>query len=227
MMEDRNNRMYNSLRLAAGGGINVAMKKARQASDSVTLAIGIGGTGIDALYALKKMVYDRVEPDHDVEGLWKENPQYRRIKFLAIDADCTEMRSPYSHLGFSEEEFQYLGVSNIAAKLPLIKKAYLNWLNPNIPIVEKRKGAGGVRQVGRYLLAGQASQLKSKIKTLIRDAIIGMDGNSSINIYVMAGIGGGTGSGCFIDVCYLVRQALEELAEGVQPLCQGVYFYRM
>lgn len=227
MSDERRSNMYDSLRLAAGGGLSTTLEKVEQAKDTVTLAIGIGGTGLSALRTLKKTVYERVKQDN-FEKRDTESPKYDKIKFLLIDSDETKAHSSLTSADFPEEEFQYVGVSNIIAELELIrkdtKKTYLNWLNRNITIEEAREGAGGVRQVGKYLLSKQASQLKSKIQTLIRDAIIGMDANNSINIYIMTGIGGGTGSGCFIDVCYLVRQALEDLGRKGSASVLGFFF---
>ena len=74
--------MYNKLLISAGGGIISAAQQAEQ-ENCATIAIGLGGTGISCLRALKKEVFTRVRPD-DPDALIAE---YKHIKFLAVDTD--------------------------------------------------------------------------------------------------------------------------------------------
>ena len=218
--------MYESLRLSAGGGLNSSMEKVDQADNAATIAIGLGGTGLSALRMFKKAVYERVKQDnYDKRDI--EKPQYRRIKFLEIDSDDTKISSPLMQYDFSDEFF-YIGVSDIIAELndkaALNSKKHLNWMNKNITMNDASAGAGGIRQVGKYLLSKKASELYNKFKDMITTSVTGLDKNSDLNIYIMAGIGGGTGSGCYVDVCYLMNQALSDLGYAGAANMLGFFF---
>ena len=212
--------MYDSLRLAAGGGLNGSLEKVEQAKNTFSLAIGIGGTGFSALSALKQNVYERIKQDNyarrDIEA-----PEYERIQFLQIDSD------QQSGSAFNTSEFFYIGAEDILKLLAGTKaknEPQFKWLNKNTSIDTARQGAGGVRQIGKLLLQGQASRLKEKISGIIRNGIKDLKENFTVNIYIMAGIGGGTGSGCFIDVCYIVRQALADLGHDGDAFISGFFF---
>lgn len=52
-----------------------------------------------------------------------------------------------------------------------------------------------------------------KIKSIIQDASDEFE-QSTITVHIISGLSGGTGSGCFLDVCYLVKHVLNELGGG-------------
>ena len=224
-MPDEKN-MFESLRLSAGGGLNASMEKVAQDENAATIAIGLGGTGVSALRMFKKTVFERVKQDnYDKRDI--EVPQYERIKFLAIDSDRKNIESPLAQIDLSNEFF-YVGVSDIIAelndKVSLKNKKYLNWFNTSIEMTDASNGAGGIRQVGKYLLSKKANELYNKFTDMITTAITGLDKNFALNIYIMAGIGGGTGSGCFVDVCYIMQKALAELGYAGSANVLGFFF---
>ncbi len=224
MPEEKN--MFDSLRLSAGGGLNSAMEKVAQADNAATIAIGIGGTGLSAVRMFKKTVYERVKQDN-FDKRDTENPIYKRIRFLEIDSDKTDIESGLLQLDFSDEFF-YIGVSDIIAELTdktsLKNKKYLNWFNQDVKMTDATAGAGGIRQIGKYLLSKRANELYNKFKDMITTAVTGLNANFELNIYIMAGIGGGTGSGCFIDVCYIMQQALSDLGYQGSANILGFFF---
>lgn len=224
MPENKN--MYESLRLSAGGGLNSSMEKVDQAAKTATIAIGLGGTGLSALRMFKKTVYERVKQDnYDKRDI--EKPQYKRIRFLEIDSDDTKISSPLIQYDLSDEFF-YIGVSDIIAELKdkaaLNSKKHLEWMNKNIEMDDASAGAGGIRQVGKYLLSKKASELYNKFRDMIMSSVTGLGSDFDINIYIMAGIGGGTGSGCYVDVCYLMQQALSDLGYAGSANVLGFFF---
>ena len=85
------------------------------------------------------------------------------------------------------------------------------------------QGAGGVRQVGRYLLISRASNLISTIEAKCTQALNGMNG-PDLDVYIFAGISGGTGSGCFLDTCYIVQKALEDMGRAQSANVMGFFF---
>ena len=201
--------IYSSLKIGPSGGIIADMEKVYQDPDSVTLAIGIGGTGVTALRTFKNAVYTRLIPDNsDREG---EEPKFDRIKFLAIDSDVSS-RDGDGYSRIAGNEYFGIGVSNIVETLnnksALDSDFTLQWFDhEKIKIDTAKDGAGGVRAVGRFLIIKKAYELKTKIESILRSAMVGM-ANPNIFIHVFSGISGGTGSGSFIDVCYILQQAL-------------------
>ena len=59
---------------------------------------------------------------------------------------------------------------------------------------------------------------------LISAAKRNLPGNADINIMIFTGLGGGTGSGTFLDVCYIVYQALADMGLYEQANVYGFFF---
>ena len=86
-----------------------------------------------------------------------------------------------------------------------------------------KQGLDGIRQIGRYLLISSATALKSKIEEKCAAALRGT-GSPSLDIYIFAGLSGGTGSGCFLDTCYIVRKVLEDNDWTASANIMGFFF---
>ena len=224
--------MYKKLLISAGGGIISRDQQADQ-YEAATIAIGLGGTGISCLRALKKEVYDRIKPDVDNPLI----PNYKHIKFLAIDTDKSSLGDTGTIDTLDNNtEFLDLSCNDIGALLAgaavLKNKPYLKWLKakatqPNgdgISIKSAEAGAGGVRQIGRLLLFQNCTSFVSKLTNLITEARRDLT-ESEINIHIFTGIGGGTGAGTFLDVCYLVQHVLATL--GIQGMTQTCGYFFM
>ena len=203
--------IYSSLKIGPNGGIVADMEKVYQDPNSVTLAIGIGGTGVTALKTFKNAVYTRLIPDNaDKAG---EEPQYNRIKFLAIDSDKSSCDGD-GYARISRPEYFGIGVSNIVETLnnkhALDSDFTLQWFDhEKIHVDMAKDGACGVREIGRFLIIKKAYELKTKVENILRTAMVGLS-NPNVYVHVFSGISGGTGSGCFIDTCYIVQQALKD-----------------
>ena len=76
---------------------------------------------------------------------------------------------------------------------------------------------------GRYLLISSAAALKSKIEEKCAAALRGTD-SPSLDIYIFAGLSGGSGSGCFLDTCYIVRKVLEDNDWTASANIMGFFF---
>lgn len=212
---------YDRLSVGAGGGImNELKKSARQ--DEATLCIGLGGTGKDALKKLKREVYKRLKADDPDASV----PTYKNIKFLLIDSDDAGL-SDSGDLTNIDKRTEYLDISNpdiallFRSKDIIGNRRELDWLNRGIQIKEAAHGAGGIRQVGRYLLIDKAAKLESKLTAMIQEAILGVNGD--LNVHIFSGISGGTGSGTFIDVCYIVRYVLDKMGRNSTQV-SGYFF---
>ena len=216
---------YDSLLLNCGGGIINRSQQSKQYRGAAALAIGIGGTGVAALAELKQKVYQQLEPDDPDSPV----PEYQHIQFLAIDSDTTDIDQMRGKARLDRErEFFSINNPNLAAALRAKKlievDASLNWMDiDRINNLLSTQGAGGVRQVGRYLLISKARNLISTIQAKCTQALEGMTG-SELDVYIFAGLSGGTGGGCFLDTCYIVQRALENMGRAQSANVTGLFY---
>ena len=195
--------MYDGLLLSKDGGIITDIKKSAQQGEP-TIIIGLGGTGVDALKVVKKKVYEQLIPDN-TDG---DIPEYKRIGFLAVDTDYidTDYGEPYD---LERKECFYISVDNLNRKMKddiASGNKEFAWLQPDIKLLGER-GAGAVRQAGRYCLFKNIDNITEIIRVLKTDVTAGA-GDSKVNVHIIAGISGGTGGGTFIDMCYIIRELL-------------------
>ncbi|MDE7432702.1 MAG: hypothetical protein K2N34_12425 [Lachnospiraceae bacterium] len=215
---------YGQLLIGAGGGvIDHHKQSARQ--DGATLVIGLGGTGASAVMKLKKEVYRQLKPDNEEAAV----PKYEAIHYLIVDSDDSGIQAQNGGLSDIDRHTEFFSIANTAIKATfaaekvLASRSELYWLDyKNISIADASKGAGGIRQVGRFLLVDRAAALYAKIKSEMQSALMAA-GKGSLNIHICAGISGGTGSGTFLDICYLVRKALVEIGKSESSVC-GYFF---
>ena len=216
---------YDSLLLNCGGGIINRSQQSKQYRGAAALAIGIGGTGVAALAELKQKVYQQLEPDNPDSPV----PEYQHIQFLAIDSDTTDIDQMRGKAKLDrDQDFFSINNPNLATALwekDLIKSnASLNWMDiDHIGGPLGIQGSGAIRQVGRYLLISRAGALKSTIESKCRQALEGMTG-SELDVYIFAGLSGGTGGGCFLDACYIVQKALEDMGRAQSANVMGFFF---
>lgn len=205
--------MYRQLSLFSGGGIADNRNKVNQ-PDHATIAIGLGGTGIDCLRTFKQHVYDCIQPDDPKAVI----PSYSRFGFLAVDAwSCMEHNGQPSNIDQNTEYFD-LSVPNLSSflewtrALALAGKPAWAWFGngreAQIPSTVTY-GTLGFRRIGRALLMARSQAFLEQLIQLIRDVRSGSATYSPVHIHVFSGMGGGLGSGVFLDVCYLVQYALQ------------------
>lgn len=180
-----------------------------------------------ALAELKQKVYQQLEPDDPNSAV----PTYQHIQFLAIDSDPTDIAMMRGMARLDKgREFFSINNQNLDAALRaknLIEgNAALNWMDiDKITNLLSIQGAGGVRQVGRFLLISKAGALE-KIESKCTQALKGMNG-PNLDVYIFAGLSGGTGSGCFLDTCYIVQKALEGMGRAQSAKVMGFSSCRM
>lgn len=224
--------MYNKLLISAGGGIISRNQQSEQA-EAATIAIGLGGTGISCLRELKKEVYNKLKPDADNSDI----PNYKHIKFLALDTDAGSLGDTGSIDTIdSNTEFFNISCPDITGLLDRIttlkNEPHLKWLKTADPksgisglsILNASAGAGGVRQIGRLLLLQSSRAFTQKLEQIITAARAGLPGDVPLNIHIFTGLGGGTGAGTFMDVCYLVQYVLKKAGLYGQAQTCGFFF---
>lgn len=213
--------VYQKLLLSTGGGIISNKQQADQVQNTATLLVGLGGTGVHCIRTIKTQVYDRLKPD-DPNAIV---PEYSHIRFLGVDTDkksfsnklgggsvadeANEAKST-GILSLSGSEYFSIANANIAQTLSntqaLKHHPEFDWLEyekidvPNL----SDAGAGGIRQIGRFMMMDRSTQFMNRITAEINAARSGLT-TPTVNVHIFTGLSGGTGSGVFLDVCYMIR----------------------
>ena len=222
---------YSKLLLNAGGGIISIDQQSEQAKNTASILIGLGGTGIDCLRTIKTQVYSRLKPDDPRAAL----PEYKHIRFIGVDTDenstgknkattankdAVDARMPLDEV---TEFFSIInpGVGDAVKNArALATRPEMSWYNSQTPPPKVgAAGAGAIRQIGRFMMMDRADGFMNAVSEAIRNAKTGFI-NPTVNIHIFAGISGGTGSGSFLDVCYMIR----EMTRGQNVKVFGYFF---
>ena len=177
--------------------------------DNPVLIIGIGGTGIDAMLRVKYLVNKTfVLPSDAKTGHTKSKPE--NIEFLAIETNEADRTKTYRGIGIEQGEMCVISCGNIGTILANRRQQpeYIReWLSPSLTINDGISGANGIRQAGRMMFFQNAGKIGDAIDRKIT-AITAGD-NKKLIVYILCGVSGGTGSGCFIDTAYLLRGIMQ------------------
>lgn len=179
------------------------------------LVIGLGGTGGKSIRALRKLAFA------ELQGASKD--LLNRVSYLYVDSS-REMMSPqdpsWKVLGTSVQlpaasQLQITGedlagllanVSNYPGIQPWIGSQSV-WREILGTIVGEALG-GQKRRLGRFLFARKVKEFNTKIQSLVQN--LQRNGDSSITFHVIAGLAGGTGSGCIIDAVAQIRKVYSD-----------------
>ena len=207
--------LIRSLALSQGGGIISYNQQAKQEENIVNIFIGLGGTGVDCLREIKTQVYNRIEPDLITND---GKVVYEHIRFLGVDRDIMSFHSIGDEdsrcncLPLFESEMFALAGSGITLKN--VKRAsdvftQYAWLSDHIDQIGLDDyEPSGLRQEGRFLIMANADKFMARVQNVIADSKRGLC-NPRVVIHIISGLGGTTGSGIFLDVCYMLREILK------------------
>jgi len=162
------------------------------------LILGAGGTGAKVI----KRINELTEWRND-----KSLVDYPTIKFFEIDT-ATESISDGGinsfHLGVSVDQVnRFKGEMN---------KGHHTWADKN-GIDSVTEGAGETRVKGKFAFLYHYDHIKSEVKNRIKELYSSNDGDNisqKKRIYIVANSVSGTGSGCFVDYGFLVREIIRE-----------------
>ncbi|WP_058301499.1 tubulin-like doman-containing protein [Gorillibacterium timonense] len=197
------------LDVSLGGGI-VSEKIRVDTIDNPMLVIGLGGTGIDALLRLKYQINRRFRlPNDPLSKKKREKPD--NIEYIGFETNEGELQKKYKGIGLDPlTEFVLLSNAEIGSLLQnrsVLEPYITEWLSPEIIVTDGVGGASGNRQTGRLLLFTKIVQvvqtIEKKIKTLTEGT------NKKLMVFLLTGLSGGTGSGGFLDIAYIVRGLME------------------
>lgn len=185
------------------------------------LIIGLGGCGAEVIRRVRRLLIDRF-------GRFEDIPI---VRFLYIDTDPNWLREMASTI---EEDIRLPDSERFDAQFPdatglyrgMREGYYPHYAWFSIEKLEHHKsvthGAGTIRQLGRLCFWHHAARIREKLERLLGE--LNNDANArfmrdrynivvdpGMNIHIIAGLAGGTGSGMFLDGAYMAQRALQTL----------------
>lgn len=183
-----------------------------------TIFIGLGGTGAKALLHLRHRLYERYNTS-----------VLPATAFLSIDTDTTSdkpgaedkdmVNSPLAEtISFQESERINIKapIKNIMDNLddyPHVRE----WWDGNTKVSDEfniEAGAGQIRPLSKMVVSQCSEIIMGRLESInnqIRSSGIEstrVNKEEKTNVYIIAGLAGGTGSGCFLDVAAMVKTKL-------------------
>lgn len=156
------------------------------------LVIGVGSTGLAAMERAQQFYYE----------FTKKNSPGANSAFMYLETQG-DRKPETTPDGQTEITACYLCPNNITATLKNWEDSkQWDWLPSDASVLNTHSGAAGQPAYGRVSLWEQETNVRNTITQLY--AKIG--GDASTNIYVVGSLTGGTGTGIFLDIAYMVRQ---------------------
>ncbi len=180
-------------------------------SKKPTILIGIGSSGLYVLEQVQNFYYENTgknKPAH-VEYLYIETNKDNRPGITALPDEIKQI---------------YISLGNMATMIKQLRDeggANMDWLPSSEHILDAGMGAGGIPAVGRLALWGrnnEGNNLNNVISAInyAYNAVSGPGAQSDggvPTVYVTGSVTGGTGSGTFVDLAYLIRTLIPEIKE--------------
>lgn len=167
-------------------------------ADVPTLIIGIGGTGIAATRTVKEKVERHYHPN-----------VAEKLEYLFIDTDEASVS------GLKGSDTLVIQNADTAVLLREYKEGHSNimlpkeiteWLDPKLSPFRVMNGAAGIRQAGRLILFLNINRVYHTLEQKLKNVSVNYDlQKTKIKVHIFTGLGGGTGSGMFVDISYLIR----------------------
>ena len=175
-----------------------------------TIIIGIGSTGLHVLQEVQRFYYDTYrhsnKPDN-TEYLYIETNEAEKPKSTPIGNDIRRV---------------FITLNDIGEMVKFIEVSCNNptWLPDSKIVINSGEGAGGMRSCGRLALWGKHHQGNNFTDTV--DAIHNVyskvenianndDEKSKTTVFITGSLTGGTGSGTFIDIAYIIRDIMPNI----------------
>jgi len=181
----------------------------KHATQVPTVLIGIGGIGGQIVRGV----------DHILK-----NQDKSFVRLLVLDTNVNDLsKSIAQNLAYVQTS-ENMTVSDYLRQ----NKSFVKWFPPN-PLINAKnltQGAGQIRSVSRLgALASEASHRFDTIKDAIEDVNrnVGSNLHSMIRVMIVGSVSGGTGSGMGIQLPFLVRDLVDELANMPRVLVRGLF----
>jgi hypothetical protein len=178
-----------------------------------TVVLGLGGTGFGAVLKLKRRFIDAYGSVPPI------------IRFLTIDTtentEHSEKSSDGTLVSLEPNEQYVLSIANPTGLVNGTNEHIDQWWPRNIPINAIVAGAGQVRARGRLALFAKSVDIFGRIRKAIDDVTLikstkrmyaerfHVSNRGGVEIYIVGSLGGGTGSGIFLDAAFISRSFLD------------------
>lgn len=166
------------------------------------LLIGLGGVGRQCVTAYKKMMQGKIRQEDNVH-------------FLLIDSDIPQMEATIQDsregVGLNALEVISIYRPNLETILESgtpegpVQSTLAKWMRPDFPPMQiGRDGARGNRQIGRLMFSNAYEDMRILLFEKL-DEVYNRSQGGKLDVMIISGLGGGTGSGILADVAYNIR----------------------
>ncbi len=194
-----------------GQKFDIAINKVRKIPVPL-LVIGLGGTGRDAVIAIKKTFAERyILPKNEKN---QDLPAPEKTAYLVFDSVTLKPDE------LEQGEYVDISLSGLDGILKnqnaLLKPQERSWVNPHLSSVSSGIGMGTIRQAARLALSRNFDKVYNAIRSALQNIVSITSGSADpkvnqVEVALVTGIGGGTGSGTFLDVCQIIRYAAKNV----------------
>lgn len=160
------------------------------------LVIGVGSTGLAIMEQAQQFYYEFTKQD---------SPGKDNSAFLFIETDASKHASRTPNGTTDIVGCSIATNNNITATLTGWQQSPQQgweWIPQSATVLDAGKGAAGQPIYGRVALWANETAVRKQIQKLYQQ----ISGNGNTNIYIVGSLTGGTGTGIFIDLAYMVRQ---------------------
>ena len=209
---------------ARSGSSGITSQLLHKGFPAPTLFVGIGGIAGSVLCQIKYLFESRI-------GTRGAN---RHLQWLLLDTDratLQEARRPNLAGGLGVEETLLMPLHGPEHYRPQLQQL-IGWLARHwVFRIPRSRCTEGMRPLGRLALIDNAQRVLERLRQAIKQmgtSAHDEEGRDQFQVIVIAGIGGGTGGGCFADlglsICQILREERIERAsvEGVMILGSGM-----
>ncbi len=179
-----------------------------------TIVIGLGGTGLDALRALRKLIIENHKS--------LDSEDVKNLGYLYLDTDPSEIvvnkdnKWKWEVLGkstaLSPSEYKIMSAPDIASVVkdidsyPHIKEWLpLDDLDSINKSAKDTPGASQIRPLGRFIFTMSSGEVESAFKNVL-NRVPQAKGGGDTHVYIVCSLSGGTGSGMFLDLAYMIKE---------------------
>lgn len=197
-------------------GTGVISGHRRRLVDEVFLFLGAGGTGSKMLCAIRNRLRQKVSPEELEE----------KTAFLAVDTARKELDELERERGFDSTEvlpIPFEGFLDPAGLSPQVKA----WLPPELydemggmgtPDQDETDFCAAYRSSRQLVRAGLGrpdiiASLAGHLTAALKRLLAGKPAGVRLNVFLLTGLAGNTGSGIAVDLAFLTRQIIFNLSE--------------
>lgn len=193
-----------------------------------TIIISLGGLGGRTVNMLKGKFEKEIGSSDKVFFRVIDTCVDDTNKISKVKNDGTRNSNPNAYMDSAETITLYEPIIEKLLYKESIPQNIKEWLNPSLigtPL--KGDGAQQIRQIGRAMLVNDHvyGTTRSKLSTVINSAIEKaneIDG-ANVDVIVIAGISGGTGSGTIIDIPYMIHDLFTSVGFSKYTLAGYIY----